>query len=323
MTQLGWGIIGTGTMGHIFCRDFVHVALGTVRGIVSRQKDTAQAFAQQYGITTPYTELDHMLEDPSIHAVYIASPHSCHIEQGLRALDAGKAVLCEKPLTVNSTECLQLQKKARDTQCYLMEALWTYFLPALQTAKQWVLQGRIGEVTQVKADFGFAVPYNPTGRLYAAELGGGTLLDMGVYPVAIARYFFEKDPISVKALGHFASTGVDDEISAILSYDNSGKQSAIIGSSFRAHLANAAVVIGTEGYIVIPDAFRCRECTLYQGDKHVEHFKDTVTLGGYEHQAKSVCEDILAGKIESTTVPFNSTLGFQKTMDAINVAIRA
>ncbi|MBX2812413.1 MAG: Gfo/Idh/MocA family oxidoreductase [Myxococcales bacterium] len=315
--------MSTGTMAHLFCEDFPQVADANLRAVVSREKSRGEAFAQKYGFSTVYESVSAMVEDPAIDVVYIATPHALHKEQALCALEAGKAVVCEKPITVNAKDCAEVQAQAKKSGSYLMEAMWTYFLPPMKKAKAWVDEGRIGELIHVKADFGNPVPYDIHSRMYAAELGGGCLLDMGVYPVAIAHYFFEQEPVSIRAMGYFAANGVETEVSALLRYGPEAHYSAVLGCSFRARLGSSAVVSGTKGYIVIPNAFRCQECFLYEGNELIEHFVDPRITRGYDLQVKSVCSDLRAGKKMSDVVPFQASYGFQRTMDAIRQAVIA
>lgn len=318
MTTLNWGIVSTGRISHWFCSDFCRVPNGALKAVCSRDHRTAEAFAREYSIETAYDDYRAMLSDKAIDVIYIGSPHTLHFEHAAAALRAGKAVLCEKPLSVSTAECERLIAIADETGSYLMEAMWTYFLPAMKKAKSWVQEGRIGDLVQIKTDFGYPVPYAPERREYDATLGGGCLLEMGVYPVAIAHLFAKQDPQAICSFATRAPNGVEDDVTAIFSYD---ALTASLGTSFRARLRNAAYIIGEEGYVVIPDAFRCHEAFLYKLDECVDHFSEERTTAGYEYQAIVVCDDVSAGRKQSSVVPLSSSLAFQRHIDGIKSAI--
>ncbi len=318
MKKIGWGIVSTGRISDWFCGDFGAVTDGKLVGVSSRSMASAEKFAAQYDIPNCYDDYSQMLANDEIDVVYIGTPHSLHAENSIDALKAGKAALCEKSLTVNADECAALIKTAEETGGYLMEAMWTYFLPAMQKAKEWVDTGRIGNLLQIKTDFGYPVPYAADAREYDVNYGGGVLLEMGVYPVAIAHYFGGADAEVISAIGTRAPNGVENDVTAILSF---GDVNAVISTSFRARLRNAAYIIGDEGYIVIPDAFRCHECFLYKIEDCLDHFIAHRHTKGYEYQAIAVCEDLRKGARQSEIMPLKNSLAFQKTMDAIKMRL--
>ncbi|MEL7363448.1 MAG: Gfo/Idh/MocA family oxidoreductase, partial [Bacteroidota bacterium] len=184
-----WGIVGTGVIAAEFARVFPIVKSATLAAIASRDEVRAEAFAREHSAAWFHGSYEALFADPDIDAVYIATPHSHHATNTIAALRAGKAVLCEKPLTPTLTEAQAVVDVARQTGGYLAEGMWTYFLPAIQTARRWVADGRIGRVLRIHADFGYPQPYDPASRFYDPALAGGALLDMGVYPVALAWLF--------------------------------------------------------------------------------------------------------------------------------------
>jgi predicted dehydrogenase len=271
MTSIRWGIVGAGRIAHTFVQDTPATGNGLVRAVAARSGDSARAFAAQYDIAAAYGGYDALYADPDVDAVYIATPHTLHLQQASDALRAGKAVLCEKPITINAGECEQLIRVAEETGGFLMEAMWTWFLPAIRKAKDWVDAGRIGRIVQIQSDFGYPLAFSAEKREYNAQLGGGCLLEMGVYPVAFTALFANADPQDISVVSRHAPNGVEDDVVAIFDYPN---LVATIGTSFRAKLRNWAYVIGEEGYIAIPDFWRANECQLWVLDDMIDRFED-------------------------------------------------
>ena len=315
---VNWGIIGTGGIAHAFASDMPHVNNGRVVAVASRTQEHADAFAGEYDIPTAHASYDALYADPDVDAVYVATPHSLHLENAGDALRAGKAVLCEKPITPTPDEAHQLVELAKATGGTLVEAMWTHFLPAIQTARRWVDEGRIGTILHVKADFGSRHPYDPDSRLWDPNLAGGALLDMGVYPISLAWFFLGQHPEAVSAVGRRAPTGVDSDVTMRFDYPD---VTATLSTSFICRLPNAAYVIGDEGTIIIPDFFHARECTLVRGDETIDHFEDDRESLGYDVQIQSVGEDILAGRQQSSVVPWEATLAFQDHMARVMAQI--
>lgn len=311
---LRWGILSTGRIADWFCTDF-HMAEGSeLAAVASRSQENADGFAAKYDIPAAYGDYDQMLADETIDVIYIGTPHTNHLEAATKALEAGKAVLCEKPITVSPDECKQLIETAERTGSYLMEAVWTYFLPAIRKAQQWVADGRIGELIHVKADFGYPVPYSPDQREYDTRLGGGVMLEMGVYPIAINWLFQQQEPRSIHVIGRTAPNGAEDDVVMTFDYPNSVSS---LATSFKARLRNSCYLIGTEGYIEIPDFFRAFECRLYHLDDCIKEFKDGRETLGYHYQAEAVTADLRAGKRQSDIVPLSASLKFQEHMAAV------
>ena len=302
MKKVRWGIVSTGRITHQFVRDFEYVENGDVLAVASRRQESADAFAQQYGIARAYSSYGQMLRDPDIDAVYIATPHTLHFQNAVDAIGARKHILCEKPFTVGASDSRKLFRLAEQSSVFVMEAMWTYFLPAIRKAQDWVAEGRIDRLRQVKADFGYPLlPFDPDRREYDARLGGGCLLEMGIYPVAIAGLFIGGEPDTIKVVARKAPNGVEDDVQMLFDYgDNDSGCSATLATSFRSKLQNWAYLIGEEGYIAIPDFFRAGECYLYHLDQCIEHFQDGRKSLGFNYETTAVNEDILAGRQQNT-----------------------
>ena len=315
MNAVRWGIVGAGRIAATFAGDMQHVENGEVIAVASRVAEGGRSFAQTHGIRRHYAGYDALFDDPEIDAVYIATPHTLHLEQAMSAMRRGKAILCEKPMTVNAREADAMIASARDADVYLMEAMWTWFLPAIQRARAWVDEGRVGRVQHVKADFGYPLlPFDPDLREYDARLAGGCLLEMGIYPVAIARFFMARDPESITARAVHAPNGVEDDVTMLFDY---GDQLATLATSFRCRLPNACAIIGDAGYIMIPDFFRASACTLYKIDQQIDHFQQPHAGNGFEYQLRAVCDDIQAGRRESRVVTHEASRAFQRNMDSV------
>jgi len=292
----------------------IHVPSAESRAVAARSLDSASNFARKHGIEKAYQGYGELFADPEIDAIYVATPHTLHLQNSIDALQSGKAVLCEKPITVSAAECETLIAASKEADRYLMEAMWTWFLPAVRKAKEWVDAGRIGDLQHIKADFGYPVPYSPDSRPYDATLAGGCLLDMGIYPIAIARYFAGCGPGSVDVVSRHAPNGVDDDIVMRFDYEDFV---ASLATSFRCKLQNSAYIIGTDAYIEIPSFWRASECHLWELDARVDSFADRRKGSGFEFQIEAVSDDILAGRRESGVVTHASSLAFQQDMDRV------
>lgn len=314
MKKVKWGIAGLGKIAHQFAHDFVDVQNGELVGVASRSAERGKEFSEKYNAPKIYTNYQDLYNDDEIDAVYIATPHNFHLEMATEALKAGKAVLCEKPITINPDECRELMEVAKATGGYLMEGMWTYFLPALLKAQEWVAEGRIGKVKHVKSDFGYPVPFDSQGRMYNPNLAGGALLDMGIYTVAMAWLFYKKDPIDISVVARNAPTGVDNDVTMLFEYDD---ELANLTTSFRSKLPNWTYIVGEGGNIAIPDFWRAKECFLYEMEECVEHFKDPRSTNGFNFEIDAVSEDILQGRKESEVMPLAYSLKLQEQMWAV------
>lgn len=315
MEKIRWGILSTARIAHQFAEDFAYVENGSLAAVASRSGETALKFAARHGIATAYPSYEQLYEDPDIDAIYVATPHSLHLQNVTDALRAGKAVLCEKPLTISVAEVDTLMSVAGETGGYLMEGMWTWFLPAIQRALGWVEAGEIGRLCHIKSDFGYPLlPFSADRREYNADLGGGVVPEMGIYPIAMAYLFTRSDPISIDVVSRNAPNGVEDDVVAILNYEDC---MATLSTSFRCKLPNRTYVIGDKGHIVIPDFWCARECHLYRVDEHIESFVDERESRGYNYEATAVGSDLLQGRRESAIMPLTVSRAFQEHIAAI------
>jgi predicted dehydrogenase len=247
-----WGILGTGLIARAFALDLRLVDGAKVAAIGSRDLDRAQAFAGEFGAMRAYDSVAALAGDDEVDVVYVATPHQRHRDDCLACLSMGRAVLCEKPFTLNAAQAGEVINQARASGKFCMEAMWMRFHPLIQQVRDLVRSGAIGEVRLLTADFGYPAAFAPENRFYDLQAGGGSLLDRGVYPLSLA-YFLLGPPTDVVGRASIGSTGVDEQQSTLLTFKGGGL--AVLTASLRSRLPNEAVVIGTRGQIRIHERF--------------------------------------------------------------------
>lgn len=318
MKKVRWGIVSTGGIAAKFAQDILHADNACLVAVGSRNQKSADEFAAAHQIPSAYDSYEGLFADDNVDAIYVATPHPMHLPNSADALRAGKAVLCEKPITTSAAELQQLIDVAQAANGYLAEAMWTWFLPAIQQAKSWLDSGRIGKLRHVRAELGYPVKYRPESRMFDPELAGGCLLDMGVYPIAIARYFTGQSPHEIQVFSRRAQNGVDDDIAMQFNYDDCV---ASLAATFRCKLPNTTYLIGSEGHIEMPLGWGASDAHLYVAENRVESYNDNRRGSGLEFEIQSVSEDILLGKKQSATVPLSASLDFQKHMDQVRAQL--
>ncbi len=311
--EIKWGIIGPGWIADKFANGLACVKGTSIKAVGSRSKERAEAFAQKFGVPNAYGSYEEVVNDPEVDIVYIATPHPAHKEGALMSLKAGKAVLCEKPFTVNAPDTEEVIGIAREKKLFLMEAMWTRFLPAIVKTREWIKKGAIGEILMFKGDFGFRRISEPEGRLLNPNLAGGALLDVGIYPVSFASMLFGTQPSEILSMAHIGSTGVDEQFAALFRYSEG--RMASITSAVRAELGNGAEIIGTDGIIRIPHCWWADSAVLVVGDKEVETYKSPYMVNGYEYEAIEAVSCLKEGKLESEVMPLEESLEIMKTLD--------
>ncbi|MCL2044088.1 MAG: Gfo/Idh/MocA family oxidoreductase [Treponema sp.] len=313
--KLNWALVGTGGItGRFF--EGLCAGGGNAIAVVSRNRERAQGFAADKDIGKAYGNYDQMLEDPAVHVVYIGTPHSTHKDLTVRALRAGKAVLCEKPCAINAEELREMIGAARENNCFFMEAMWTRYLPPLVKVREWLSQGLIGDVKIIQANFGVNAEFNPENRLFDINLGGGALLDLGIYPLSLISMVFEgQKPQDIKSQVFLGETGVDESTSALLSYG--GFRIAFATAAIRTQLVNDAWIYGTKGRIHIPDFVWARTANLLLDGENEHHYCPEFISNGYNYEADEVMQCIRAGKTESSIMTWEESLTIMETMDTI------
>lgn len=316
MNKIRWGIIGTGNIAHSFAKDFAFVEHGVLSAVASRSADNAKIFADEFNIPYAFGSYLELCKSQDIDAVYVATPHNFHFQNSSDALKNGKAVLCEKPISIHPAQCRLLMDVAKSTDMYLMEAMWTYFLPPIVKAQQWIEEARIGNIQYIKADFGFKANINTEPILFDPEFTGGALLDIGIYPIALAWLFYKKNPEKVSVFHKKTETGVDAEETMIFEYWDG--QIANLSASILYDMPNDAIIMGDQGYITIPDFFMAKEGFLYMHDEITDHFIDQSKSVGYNYEIDAVNQDLFDGKKQSDIVPLETSLRIQELMALVN-----
>ncbi|RUT30545.1 Gfo/Idh/MocA family oxidoreductase [Paenibacillus zeisoli] len=310
-----WGILGTGWIAQQFADDLAYVENAECLAVGSRSLESASQFADAHGAARAYGSYEELAADADVDVIYVATPHPFHKDNTLTSLLAGKAVLCEKPFTVNSAELEEMIKLAREKKLFLMEAMWTRFLPSIVKVREWIRKGRIGEVQLVKAEFGFKMDWNPEHRLLNPDLGGGALLDTGIYPVSFASMIFGAAPKGISSTSRMGTTGVDEQFSILLDY-GSGK-SALLSGAISLGMTNDAYIYGTEGYIRIPSFLNAKTAALHVGEEEAEVFTDNRQSAGYNYEAEAVGQYLREGQLESPVISLDESLGIMKLLDEV------
>jgi predicted dehydrogenase len=308
-----WGIMGTGGIAGAFAADLALTDSGVVAAVGSRSQASADAFADRLGIERRHASYEDLATDPDIDAVYVATPHPMHHNNALLALHAGKPVLVEKPFTMNADEARELVKVARDNNVFLMEAMWTRFLPNIRKVRE--LVGGIGDIVTVTADHGQWFAEDAEHRLFAPALGGGALLDLGVYVVSFASMVLGR-PDRIVSMIDPAFTGVDGQTSMIFGYE-SGAQ-AVLTCTLRAKSPTRATIVGTDGRIEIDGSFYGPAAVTLTPRIGEPTVIPSVHEGrGLRHQADEVALRLAAGEPESPLMPLDETVSIMETMDTV------
>ncbi len=310
-----WGIMGPGLIAHKFVKGLLTIEDTQIIAVGSRDKIRAESFSKQYGIEKSYGSYQELVSDPDIDIIYVATPHPFHKDCVKLCLNAGKAVLCEKPFTLNAKDTRELVVLAREKKLFLMEAMWTRFLPTIKKTRKWLQEGAIGDVQMLKADFGFGGEHDPKGRLLNLELGGGALLDLGIYPVSFASMVYGTQPEIIKSLADIGPTGVDEKCAMLFGYDN-GKM-ASLHVSFKMDLINNAWIFGTNGNIIIDNFINPSGAILTLSNGQKETFKALDQYSGYQFEALEAIDCIRKGKIESDIMPLDESIAIMETMDIL------
>ncbi len=313
---VNWGILATGKIAHTFAKAVNYVDGAKLYACASRTVEKAEDFGRQYGAEKAYGSYEELARDENIDVVYIASPMSCHYENAKLCLENGRNVLCEKSVTLNGEQLSELLELAKEKNLFFMEAMWTKCLPAFLKAKQWIAEGRIGEIRAIRADFSNAVDFDPEDRLFRPELGGGALLDLGVYPISMITAFLGFEPEEIHSAVNIGKLGVDMNESVIMQYKNAY---ASFVAGFDIDNDNRCVIVGTEGRIAFnPWAFCTDTVRLYDRCNRLSEESITPHLcNGYEYEIMEVMKCLSEGRKESTLVPQSDTVSVMRIMDSL------
>ncbi len=315
MHTTNWGIIGLGKIAHKFASDLKQIPNARLHAVASQSLSRAQAFAEEYQVPHAFGSYDDIVHCPDLHVVYIATPHVQHCANTLLCLQHGIPVLCEKPFAMNAQEAQQMIMTARAQGTFLMEALWTRFLPTIEKTLQIIDAGTIGSVLSIKADFGFKAPFDPQSRIFNRALGGGALLDIGIYPAFLALLLLGQ-PQQIKALAQFGSTGVDEDLGAILQYSDG--RLAHLHATLLARTKTEAFIYGEKGLIHLHTRWHePTSISLLLPNERPQLFQFDFKGYGYAHEAMHVMQCLQEGKTESSLLPMDFSLELMTLLDAI------
>lgn len=317
--RVRWGILATGKIAAAFAEDLRRLPDAELTAVGSRSVEAATAFAARFDIPRAYGSWAELTDDPDVDVVYVATPHAAHHAAARACLSAGKAVLCEKAFTLNTAQADDLVQLASKRGLFLMEAMWMRCNPAIRRLVELVADGAIGDLRVVHADLGLAGPFASNHRLRVPELGGGALLDLGVYPVTLAHLLLGA-PATICAWTRRSLEGVDDNTGILLGYDSGAL--AALSCSLVADTPRSAAVSGTGGRIEVPREFhRADTLLLTRGGGTTETITVPYEGRGYVHEAAEVMRCLRAGLTESPLVPLTDTLAVMRTLDAVRQQI--
>ena len=329
-TRLNWGVIGPGKIAHQFAKALLSNGNSNLYGVASRNNERANEFAANYDIPTTYYSYEALCDDEHIDIIYVATPHAFHFQLVKMCLEAGKHVLVEKPATINAKQWGVLSEIARRTQCTLIEAVWSRFMPCFKQVRDWIDDGKIGDVTYVRSDIGFSFLDNRgldySHRLFDVALGGGALLDLGIYSIALSQLAIDSEPASVQAMADIGESGVDQTTLANIAYQN-GMRNQFTCSAV-SEPGNDMTINGTKGHIKLPGLFWAGlEATLVQSKNKgkafdIETQKFPHDVNGFEYQIAEMNRCVKAGLVESDLMPHRDTLQNMALMDKIRESIK-
>lgn len=315
---LRWGILGTGRIAHTFASDLRYIGDGVITAVGSRSRSSADAFGDEFDefdVARRYDTYEALVDSHDVDVIYIATPHPMHFANATLALEHDKPVLVEKAFTMNAQEARDLVATARSKRLFLMEAMWTRFLPHVIAVRELVRQGALGDVVTVEADHGQWFESDPSSRLFAPELGGGALLDLGVYPVSFASMLLGA-PDRLTALVEPAFSGVDGQASMLFGYD--GGAHAVLTCSSGARSATRACISGTKARIEIDgDFYAPSSFTLISRDGDEQRFEFTSQGRGLHYQAQEMARCLEEGRLESDIMPLDESVEIMATMERV------
>ncbi len=314
--KIKWGIISTGHISSKFADALKMLPQAELVAVASRNEEKATGFAKKYNIPKAYPTYQELADDPDIDVVYIGTPHTFHLENSVMCMRKGKSVLCEKALTINADEAKEMIRVAREENVFLMEAMIPRHIPLLKKVLQWVKEGRIGKVRMVKASRCARGTFAPGARQLNPELGGGSLLDVGVYVISFASWIFNKAPLEVMGLGHIGELGSDEQGVAILKYDNG--EIADLSFALKTNAVDEAYILGTDGYIKVNELFAVpTKASLFIDNKEVDVIEEAIIGNALNYEAEEVMRCMNEGLKESPYMPLDESIQIMKIMDKI------
>ncbi len=314
--KIRWGIVGTGWMAQKFAEGLSVLEDAELVTVASRSKESAEKFGAKFNVPHRHIGVKSIACDEDVDIVYIATPHPMHKNETISCLEGGKMVLCEKPLAMNSLEAGQMVSCARKNKLFLMEAMWMYFFPAIVKVSELIAGGAIGEVRLVQVNFCSRRQWEPKSRFLNLQLGGGALLDVGVYNIALAHKIYGKEPQRISSMADIGKSGVDEQSSMIFGYDSGAM--AVLSCAVRTETPYEAAIYGTDGYIKIPHMFFQPDRIIVKAGQDKEKEITFSRLGnGYSYEAAEVMRCLHEGRVECPIMPLDTSMAIMKTMDRV------
>lgn len=314
--RIKWGILSTGHISNKFALALALLPEAELVAVASRNQVKADEFAARHSIPKAYSNYADLARDPEIDVIYIGTPHTFHLENSLLCMRNGKAVLCEKAFSINAEEAREMVRVAREENVFLMEAMITRHVPLIKKVMAWVRAGRIGEVRMVRASRCARGEFKPGARQLNPGLGGGSLLDVGVYVISFASMVFGKAPAEVAGLSHIGDWGSDEQGVALLKYDKG--EIADLSFALRTAAANEAYIFGTEGYIKIDDVFAVpTRAALFIDKAETEAIEEPIVGNALNYEAEEVMNCLRKGWKESPLMPLDESVQIMEIMDRL------
>jgi len=312
--KIRWGILAPGNISRKFATGLTALNDAEIFAVGARSQESVDRFASEFDVARQYVGYKKLVADPDVDAIYVSSPHPFHMEHALLCIEHGKPVLCEKPFAINAAQAKTIIDRAREKSVFVMEAMWSRYIPIIAEVRRMVSAGEIGEIRMISSDFGFRTNVNPQSRLFDPALGGGGLLDVGIYPLSFASMFLGK-PNRIASMAEIGETGVDEQAAAILGYP-SGAMS-LISTGVRTQTPYEATIMGTDGWIRIhAPCWLSDKMTVTRGGES-EEIEVPYEGNGYSYEAAEVARCLAEGKLESDIMPLDETLALMETMDEI------
>lgn len=314
MKKVRWGIVGTGNIANKFAQAVKNADGGVLTAVASRNEHTAVDFAKRHNIENYFSSYEKMAESEKIDAVYIASPHAMHSQNCKLFLNSGKHILCEKPITINNFELTELRSLSKAKGLFLMEAMWTRFLPAIIELQKVIADGVIGKVTELSADF--CINAKPgDNRLFRNDLGGGSILDVGVYPITFANIIFGDNLIDIKS-SVIKNNDIDERHHSVLMFKDG--EIARVSSALTLSKPYVAYIYGENGYIKVPNFFMATDFEVIKNNgTEIKKYHFGYKGNGFEEEIEEANRSILSGKLESEIHPLSKSSTIMQIMDEI------
>ncbi|MCM4156044.1 Gfo/Idh/MocA family oxidoreductase [Gramella sp. AN32] len=316
--MINWGILGPGKIAHKFATGLKDVKGAKLYAVASREVEKAKIFSSEFNAEKSYGNYEELMQDPDVDVIYIATPHVFHHRQTIQCLQNGKAVLCEKPMGINAAEVEEMIKLAKEKNLFLMEALWTQFLPHFEFVKHKITSGELGKIKSLEADFGFFKEFDPESRLFNKSLGGGSLLDIGIYPIFLALELLGM-PDEIVADAKFTETNVDSECIMEFQYPHNVKASLF--STIQQETPTTAEITLEKGKIHLDSRFHEPTSVKVFTPEDEKNFEFEIPSNGYYFEAKHVTEMLQQGKKESPLMSFEKSLNLISLIDEVKSKI--